>query len=198
MIFVKVPMAVAIYNLVVAEAAVVFIYISPICNANAPAGAPAPDNISTGPGRLTKFPGLDRTTFPALTVTPPVVTVIPADVVKVPVTAVFPVAFPILTAPVPPVPKVVTAAPVVLILVVPVNETGPGVTVKDANVPAPPDVVTCFQVAKLLTMLVSTYTALVELFIQICPIKYLSEVNGLLDDTIGGGNILVNGDCPNE
>jgi len=71
---------------------------------------------------------------PADTVSPPVVATRPAEAVKDPVTAVFPVAFPIFTAPVPPVPMVVTPEPEVLIVVVPVMAKPPAVTVR------PPDV----------------------------------------------------------
>jgi hypothetical protein len=58
-------------------------------------------------------------TWPAVATIFPVEAVIPALEVRVPVTAVLPVALPIATAPVPPVPMVVVAAPEVLIVVVP-------------------------------------------------------------------------------
>ena len=65
------------------------------------------------------FPEATRTKFPFVAVIFPAVAVKLVEAVKEPVTAVFPVAFPILTAPVPPVPIVVTAAPEALILAVP-------------------------------------------------------------------------------
>ena len=64
---------------------------------------------------------------PAVAVIPPVVAISPAEEVKVPVTAVLPVAFPIFTAPVPPVPIVVTAAPEALMFVVPICVNAPSV-----------------------------------------------------------------------
>src|SRR4029077_236849 len=54
----------------------------------------------------------------------PVVVRLPAIAV-LPVTATFPVALPMLTAPVPPVPMLVVAAPLVLMLVVPVTFSPP-------------------------------------------------------------------------
>jgi hypothetical protein len=56
---------------------------------------------------------------PTVTVRPPVVATSPVEAVNEPVTAVLPVALPILTAPVPPVPIVVTADPEALMLAVP-------------------------------------------------------------------------------
>jgi len=71
---------------------------------------------------------------PADTVRPPVVAVSPVDAVREPVTAVLPVAFPIWTAPVPPVPMVETAAPEALIFVVPVIVAPPADTVSAPEV----------------------------------------------------------------
>ncbi len=62
---------------------------------------------------------------PADAVTPPVVAISPVEAVRDPVTAVFPVALPIFTAPVPPVPMVVTAEPDALINVVPTIVVAP-------------------------------------------------------------------------
>lgn len=67
---------------------------------------------------------------PADTVRPPVVATRPVEAVNEPVTFVFPVAFPIATTPVPPVPMVVVAAPEALIDAVPV-------CIKAARVVAP-------------------------------------------------------------
>jgi hypothetical protein len=60
----------------------------------------------------------------------PSVAVKDVDAVNEPVMAVFPVAFPILVGPVPPVPIDVTPAPVVFIFVVPVIAAPPNVTVR--------------------------------------------------------------------
>jgi hypothetical protein len=65
------------------------------------------------------FPAVPRTTLPFVAVIAPRVAVRVVLAVKDPVTAVFPVALPMLTAPVPPVPIVVTAAPEALMLAVP-------------------------------------------------------------------------------
>jgi len=81
----------------------------------------------------------------------PVEEVIFPVAVRVPVTNVLPVVLPILTAPVPGVvPIFVAAAPAVLIVVVPVSEIGPGVTVRDAKTPAPPPTSRSTQFAWLL------------------------------------------------
>jgi hypothetical protein len=78
---------------------------------------------------LSLLPAVPRTTLPLVAVMAPKVAVRVVVVVRLPVTAVFPVALPMLTAPVPPVPIVVTAEPVVLIPVVPVILAPPAVTV---------------------------------------------------------------------
>lgn len=93
----------------------------------APAAAPEPTLV-----RIILFPAAVRTKFPFVAVMLPRVAVRDVDVVNEPVTAVFPVAFPMLTAPVPPVPIVVTAEPEALMLAVPtvvrvVAETAAGV-----------------------------------------------------------------------
>jgi hypothetical protein len=75
------------------------------------------------------LPVLARFRLPFVAVILPRVAVRVVEAVKLPVTAVFPVALPRLTAPVPPVPMEVTAAPLVLIFVVPVIAAPPAVTV---------------------------------------------------------------------
>jgi hypothetical protein len=72
-----------------------------------------------------------------------------------------PTALPIDTAPVPPVPICVAAAPAVLMVVAPVNEIGPGVTVKDAKIPAPPPAATSTHVATFAITLANMNTELV-------------------------------------
>jgi len=84
------------------------------------------------------FPAVPKTRFPFVAVIFPRVAVNDVDEVKEPVTDVFPVAFPMFVAPVPPVPIVVTPEPELLIEVVPVIAVGPGVTVREVNVSAPP------------------------------------------------------------
>src|ERR1041385_1220682 len=76
------------------------------------------------------FPAVPKTKSPFVAVIAPKVAVKVVVVVNEPVTAVLPVALPILTAPVPPVPIVVTPAPVTFRCTVPV-------AVKSVNVPAP-------------------------------------------------------------
>lgn len=92
-------------------------------------------------GMTNLLPAVDITRFPLVAVMAPKVAVKVVVVVKDPVTAVFPVAFPIFTAPVPPVPIVVTAAPELLIVVVPVIAAPPEETVRPPAVTvAPPEV----------------------------------------------------------
>jgi hypothetical protein len=79
-----------------------------------------------------------RLRFPFVAVILPNVAVKVVEAVKDPVTAVFPVALPILVAPVPPVPIVVTAAPEVLIVVVPVIAAPPAETVSPPVVAVSP------------------------------------------------------------
>jgi len=69
------------------------------------------------------------------------VAISPVDAVSEPVTDVLPVAFPMSTAPVPPVPIVVTPEPVVLMVVVPVIAAPPAVTVSPPAVAVTPPVV---------------------------------------------------------
>lgn len=66
------------------------------------------------------LPAVPNTRFPFVAVIAPKVAVRVVVAVRDPVTAVFPVALPILVAPVPPVPIEVTPAPEVLMLLVPV------------------------------------------------------------------------------
>jgi hypothetical protein len=80
---------------------------------------------------LSLFPAVPKTTFPLVAVMAPDVAVRVVDAVSDPVTAVLPVAFPMLVAPVPPVPIVVTPAPVVFMVVVPVMAAPPA----DAVIP---------------------------------------------------------------
>jgi hypothetical protein len=80
--------------------------------------APAVVVLATDVERIL-FPAVPRTKFPLVAVIAPRVAVRVVLVVRDPVTAVFPVAFPIWTAPVPPVPIVVTAEPEALIDAVP-------------------------------------------------------------------------------
>ena len=75
---------------------------------------------------------VDVTKFPFVAVIFPRVAVRVVDAVREPVIAVFPVALPIFTAPVPPVPMEVTAEPLVFIFVVPVSDVVP-TTVKLEN-----------------------------------------------------------------
>ena len=70
-------------------------------------------------GITSPLPAVEATKFPLVAVIAPKVAVRVVEAVNEPVTAVLPVAFPMLTAPVPPVPIVVTAAPEALILAVP-------------------------------------------------------------------------------
>lgn len=67
----------------------------------------------------TLFPAVPNTKFPFVAVIAPSVAVREVEAVREPVTAVFPVALPIFTAPVPPVPIVVTPAPDAFKLAVP-------------------------------------------------------------------------------
>jgi hypothetical protein len=127
----------------------------------APLGLPVPDNIDVDPAFILISPSVIFR-FPAGMVTLPValprlsvpvpgaiaidvanapeslIFTAPPDVDNAPDIAVPEVALPILTRPVPPVPIVVVAPPVILIEVVPVKLIGPGVTVSEENTPAPP------------------------------------------------------------
>jgi hypothetical protein len=97
-----------------AVTAVVDIVIAPaVIATDVPIDALAPVAI------LILLPAVPKTRLPLVAVMAPAVAVSVVDAVNEPVTAVFPVALPMLTAPVPPVPIVVTAAPLVLMVVVP-------------------------------------------------------------------------------
>jgi hypothetical protein len=65
------------------------------------------------------LPAVPNTKFPFVAVIAPKVAVRVVEAVRDPVTSVFPVAFPMLVAPVPPVPIVVVAEPLVFIVVAP-------------------------------------------------------------------------------
>lgn len=79
------------------------------------------------------------TRFPLVAVMAPAVAVSVVDAVSEPVTAVLPVVLPIFTAPDPPVPIVVTAAPLVLMAEVPVAVIPPAVAIRPVEAVKEPD-----------------------------------------------------------
>ena len=98
-----------------AVTAVVVTVIVPVISVVVPVELATAVAVFDTAGITSLFPDVPRTRLPFVAVIAPRVAVNVVEAVRDPVTAVLPVALPMFTAPVPPVPIVVTPAPVMLI-----------------------------------------------------------------------------------